>query len=321
MSPTAAPERDGACPVCGARPTRFACRALLCAACERDIRDCPACGAAFYQPLPSPSEIGRCYPRRYFAGFFRQYWQDYYKGRALARTLSAFRASGSLLDVGCALGTLLAGFRDHSSWTVSGLELSQEAATMGRELNGVDIACAALAQAPWPDASFDCVHLNNVLEHESDPAAALAAASRMLRPGGRLLLTLPNGPVDLLANRILFRKWGRAVPTRHGGHLFFLSRRAVGILLERAGLKAASIRCFHWKSGLKARGWLPGAWRQFRSAARASAPEDSLTLDGYRALIRRKPSWPLYLLRWRLRRISRWSWGAFGYDLEVVAHK
>jgi len=310
------------CPICKKAPTRFACKALLTADCERDIHDCPCCGAAFYQPLPAASQIERCYPRRYFSGFFKQYWQDYYKGRALALTLSAFRRSGALLDVGCALGTLLAGMRDHSAWTVSGLELSAEAAAMGRELNGVDIACAALAQAPWPDASFDCVHLNNVLEHESDPEAALRAVSRMLKPGGRLLLTLPNGPVDLLANRILFRKWGRAAPTRHGGHLFFFSRRALEILLERAGLRIASIRCFHFKSGLKARGWLPGAWRQFQPASQAAAAQEgSLSLDEYRRLVRRKPSWPIYLLRQRLRRLARLSWSGFGYDLEVVAHK
>lgn len=298
-----------ACPICRGGPTRLACKALLCADCEGEIHECPACGAAFYSPAPSPEEIARCYPPQYFEGFFKQYWQDYYKGRALR-----LRGSGALLDVGCALGTLLAGARDYSGWNVSGLELSNEAAALGRELNNVEIVSASLAQAPWPDASFDCVHMNNVLEHESDPLAALRAAGRLLKPGGRLLLTLPNGPVDLAPNR----RAQRPEPTKHGGHLFFFSRRSLEILLEKAGFKTLSILCFHFKMGLKARGWLPGARPKPALQPSQSRP---LPLEEYKRLIPPKPSWPCFRLRQGWRRLWMVGWSEFGYDFAVTAEK
>lgn len=44
---------------------------------------------------------------------------------------------------------------------------------------------------PFPDASFDCVLCNQVLEHVFEPTAFLSEIRRVLRPGGRLLLTVP----------------------------------------------------------------------------------------------------------------------------------
>ncbi len=310
------------CPACLAPNARFALKTLLYRGCARDIYDCPDCGASFHHPLPSLEDIARCYPPFYFQGFFRQYWKDYYKGRALAKRLLPWRRSGSFLDVGCALGTLLAGMRDHSGWKVSGLEFSETAAAMGRELNHVEIACAGLAQAPWPDACYDCIHINNVLEHESEPEAAVRAAARLLNPGGRLLLTIPNGPVDILANRLLYAKHG-PLATRHGGHLFFFSRRSLKLLLERCGLEVLSIRCFHFKLGAKARGWLPGSWRKFLAQAPKSwaQAEEGCTLEQGRKLIGPQPSWMLYWLLQQSRRLWRLPYTDFGYDLEVIAQR
>lgn len=315
---------DAVCPVCRAGSPVPVCRALLYAGCEREICECAACGAAYYYPVPPVEDVARCYPPAYYGGFFKQYWKDYYKGRALAQRLKSWRETGGFLDVGCALGTMLAGVRDHSGWRASGLEFSRDAAALGRGLNDVEIESAALAEAPWPDATFDYIHINNVLEHERDPRAALAASARMLRPGGRLELTVPNGPVDLLPNKALSRKWGRAVPTRHGGHLFFFPRRALEKLLTDCGFRVISIRAFHLKLGMKARGWLPRSYKNFKKAltpVEPGAAPPPFTLDDGRALIPRAPSWTLYSLSNSWRRFFRFATSDFGYDFEVFAEK
>jgi len=284
---------------------------------------CPRCKAAYYDPVPPHEEIARCYPHAYFGDFFRQYWKDYYKGRFLSRALLAWKPYGTLLDVGCALGTFLKGVRDNSDWKVVGVEFSPAAAKAGAELNGVAIHPGSLGHSPIPPESLDYVHMNNVLEHEADPLGALQAAAKRLKPGGRLHLTLPNGPVDLYPTRALYERDGKPRITRHGGHLFFLPRTALEALLERVGLRILSFRNFHFQSGLKARGLKPGAWKLF-AAELPPAPKDeseAMPLELLKERIGAAPSWNSYFLKSTYRRLWRLPGLTWGYDFEIVVEK
>lgn len=52
--------------------------------------------------------------------------------------------------------------------------------------------------APWPDATFDVVVLLATLEHIPDKAPLARECFRLLRPGGRMLITVPSPQVDRL---------------------------------------------------------------------------------------------------------------------------
>lgn len=311
------------CLLCGGGEPAFFCKAVLYPGAVRDLVRCPACEGRYYDPVPPLEEVARCYPHAYFSDFFRQYWKDYYKGRLLAADLGEWRPEGTVLDVGCALGTMLAGLRDHSRRKVLGLEYSEAAAKAGREVNGVDIVPGGLGQAPWGPGSVDFVNINNVLEHERDPGAALAAAARLLRPGGRLRLAVPNGPVDLRATSDLWARLGRPVVTRHGGHLFFMSRRSLEALFARAGLRVLSLKNFHFKLGAKARGWTARPYRAFLEAPPAVPPDEAagLPVAELKRRIPPRPSWPAYLAGARWRRLFRCASSDFGYDYEMLAEK
>ncbi|MBI5239050.1 MAG: class I SAM-dependent methyltransferase [Elusimicrobia bacterium] len=274
-----------ACPVCLHGAARFARSAELGPGRARDIHECPDCGAAFYLPAPSAEDIARCRPPAGSGALFKRYWRDYYRGRALARRLSGWRTSGDFLHAGCALGTMLAGLRDHSNWRARGLEPSARAAELGRVLNGADIASVPLCEAPYPQESFDYVLLDEVLEREPSPRAAMAGVARLLRPGGRLELIVPDGPL------------GRA------GSLFFFSRRSLLGLLADFKLRVLSLR----------------RSRSSRGAGDEAAGE--LSLEQGRALIGPAPSWPLYLWGDRLRRLWRFPGRALGGDFGIIAEK
>lgn len=311
------------CLLCVDGTTAPFCKAVLYPGAVRQIVRCGACGGAYYDPVPPLEEVARCYPHAYFTDFFKQYWKDYYKGRLLAEDLDRWREDGTVLDVGCALGTMLAGLRDHSKRKVLGLEYSEAAAKAGKEVNKVDIAPGGLTGAPYPPASIDFININNVLEHERDPGAALLAASKLLKPGGRLRLAVPNGPVDLRATSDLWAERGKPVVTRHGGHLFFMTRRSLEALFARAGLKVLSVRNFHFKLGAKARGWTRNPYRAFLEEP-APVPADAaagMAVPQLKALIPPRPSYALYKAGARWRRLFRCAGSEFGYDYEMQAEK
>jgi SAM-dependent methyltransferase len=56
----------------------------------------------------------------------------------------------------------------------------------------LDYVCD-IVQIPAPDASFDCILCTEVLEHVPHPGRAIGEFARLLRPGGRLILTAPLG--------------------------------------------------------------------------------------------------------------------------------
>jgi len=92
--------------------------------------------------------------------------------------------AGDLLDVGCGSKPYQALFKVHS---YTGLEIDTPTA----RLRNVADAYYDGKFFPFDDASFDAVLCNQVLEHVFTPDAFLKEIARVLRPRGRLLLTVP----------------------------------------------------------------------------------------------------------------------------------
>ncbi len=101
-----------------------------------------------------------------------------------------------LLDAGCHRGELIEYVRPRLASAV-GIDPVAEP----RQGDGVTILRGTLpGDARLESASFDCVVMLAVLEHMPDPAAVLADCYRLLRPGGRLALTVPHPFVDQIVD-------------------------------------------------------------------------------------------------------------------------
>ena len=100
-----------------------------------------------------------------------------------------------VLDVGCGSGVVLYNLRDRYA-ELCGIELSeQRVATARATLEGLParIESGNIEQGiDFPDGHFDTIVVSDVIEHVVNVWSATAEMSRLLAPGGRIVLTTPN---------------------------------------------------------------------------------------------------------------------------------
>jgi SAM-dependent methyltransferase len=108
-----------------------------------------------------------------------------------------------VLDVGCGHGLYSLDLARRGA-TLIGCDLDRgalsnaQASSQGLGLDGrAGFLVADGTELPLPEGEFDLVVCNCVLEHIADDGAALAAMSRVLRPGGMLYLTVDSAAPDL----------------------------------------------------------------------------------------------------------------------------
>jgi SAM-dependent methyltransferase len=99
------------------------------------------------------------------------------------------------------------------------------------------------------DGSFDVVLLISVLEHLRDPLGALAAAHRVLRPGGVLLVNVPTWRGKFFLEFSAFRL-GLSPKTEMDDHKMYYDKRDLWPLLVKAGFRPSGIRLSYHKFGL-----------------------------------------------------------------------
>jgi SAM-dependent methyltransferase len=130
-----------------------------------------------------------------------------------------------ILDLGCRYGALTRAYLEGND--VVGVDVDREAlaeaATLGIETRWADVE----QRLPFDDASFDVVVAGELLEHVRDPAGLVGEARRLLRPGGRLVGSVPNA--YRLPNRLRFLRG--LPPERDPTHLHMFTPRAVEALL------------------------------------------------------------------------------------------
>lgn len=114
-----------------------------------------------------------------------------------------------ILDAGCGTGRFSARARQEGAAVVSldvGTRLLAETA---RKCDSALVA-ASVCDLPFASGTFDIVISSEVIEHTPDPARAVREMSRVLRPGGRLALTVPNRlwhTSVVVANRVGLRPY------------------------------------------------------------------------------------------------------------------
>jgi SAM-dependent methyltransferase len=175
--------------------------------------------------------------------------------RMLTTALAGTRGPARILDLGCGDGTAAAlAVQRNPGHQVIGLDWSAGSLGRARRL-GLTVVRAGVDTPglPFAPASADVVIMSELIEHLVDTDAALDEISRVLKPGGSLLLSTPNlaawynrGLVALGVQPVFSEVSLRGVYGRPGsqvaGHLHLFTRRALVGLLTAHGFGAIGVR-------------------------------------------------------------------------------
>lgn len=124
-------------------------------------------------------------------------------------------ATGRVIDVGCGTGEFVSFMRDHAGWDAFGIELAPDAVALAGD-RGLDVRQGTIEDVGCEfGGDFDALTMFNVLDHLLDPWEALGTAYSLLRPGGVLIVQVPNDFSRLqqaVQQQLGGRRWWVAIP-------------------------------------------------------------------------------------------------------------
>ncbi len=241
---------DDSCPVCASSHLT-----LLLELGDTDGRtdqrfkvlECPTCQIALTSPLLQPEELGPYYENAYYAktkgGLISKCldWVEeiFYQNRI--QHVLAFRQHGRLLDIGCGHGRFVS-TAINKGFQAEGLEFSSSGQKLSQDRD-VLIHRGTLLSVNLDAESYDIITCWHSFEHFPDPVLHLSLIKRLLKPGGLLLLALPN-----------YKSWeaGRGHQLGHWLHLdvprhqYHYSPAGTDRLLHKAGFTSQHVTasCF-----------------------------------------------------------------------------
>jgi len=220
------------CPACGgplaawrvapaAEPELGEIALLRCGACGSAVTAAPAPAALYESGAYNPGP-----PRgsRLAAPLLRAF-----DAQRLRFVRAAVRPPARLLDAGAGRGRFVAHARA-MGYDATGLEPSARGIAGAASSYGVQLQAAGIDDADVAAGSLDVITLWHVLEHLDDPGAALRTLHGWLRPGGALIVGVPN--LGSWQAQIGGRRWYHLDLPRHRTHFTVTGLRRA---LDRAG--------------------------------------------------------------------------------------
>lgn len=145
-----------------------------------------------------------------------------------------------ILDIGCGTGVLGAFFKNEQECEVYGIEINENAYTEAKKnLNQVIKANVEILELPFEACFFDAIILGDVLEHLISPVSTIKKLLKVLKPGGKIHITVPNIRywrviLDLvIKDEWEYKSWGILDYT----HLRFFTKKSIINLMLNNNIK------------------------------------------------------------------------------------
>jgi SAM-dependent methyltransferase len=194
---------------------------------------CRDCGFLFTSPQFTAEEYARIYSAVTTHGSSNPLRARF---SALARLVRETESGGRFLDFGCGSGAFLDAMPGYDA---TGFEVAADVpggvVRRGRLVTG-DILADTLASTELAPASFDFIVAWDVLEHLAVPMEQMQRLGTLLKPGGRLYLTVPNCASRVA--RLSGGKWNMLLLE----HLWYFDPVTIARFLQRCGFRLDKIK-------------------------------------------------------------------------------
>ena len=190
------------CPVC-----RSSDRRKLFDIPESAVFLCQKCSLRFLDPCLSPIAMADAYTSQETLTKFHEFHASYYdygnlnissktredfaRGLRSIEKVQPKSASKRIFDVGYGNGFFLA-LAKQGGWTVDGIDTSEENRKLSQKKFGLSLKVGDFGKDVSDGAVFDAVTFWDVIEHLPDPYPMIQKAARILKPGGIILVAVPN---------------------------------------------------------------------------------------------------------------------------------
>lgn len=197
-----------------------------------DFNKCEGCNYGWISPQPSPEKLITYYGHDE-TGLSIQAVEagKVYDSERRIERLKRLRPGGSVLDIGCGVGHFL-NIARKAGYQVGGLEFDDRRAAWVRENRHIDVTCGVFPGAEFKNAPYDIITMWHVIEHLTDPFAAIEAVLGLLKPGGVFSLATPN--LNSVQSRMFGPRWFHQDAPRH---LFLFSDQGLQRMLEKTGFR------------------------------------------------------------------------------------
>lgn len=222
---------------------------------QAQLHECTSCSLLFHEPMPERSLVASFYPDGYWQeregdrpGLMARL-QLFYIDSLLRVDLMSWvskvapSSGSSWLDIGCSRGDWAA-LIAKQGLKVTGMEADPRAADHARRHFGLNVIEADDGSwLPEPD-SFDTISFFHLLEHVLDPLAFLRKVHTALKPGGKILMRVPNR--SSWQARIFGKAWKGWEQPRH---LTMWNPECLRLALSEAGFAKVQLSTWALRDG------------------------------------------------------------------------
>jgi len=275
-SPANVIEATRACPISGSKDAYEICSKDRHGKALRNIISANS-GLIYVDPVPfeNTEEFYKTDYRKSYKGVHSPKPKHVYRAAKVAMRrfllLSSYLSTGAqCLDAGSSSGEFVY-FLKNKGFDAQGVEANIPYAEYSQAELGIAVSISPFSEYQT-EQKFDLITMFHVLEHLENPVRDLSYLGGFLKPGGKLVIEVPN---ILYPNMAFSHKW-------HPGHLFSFSDKTLSLLLAKAGFK--TISCSPIGDG----GNLWGVFERSINLVDANKLESSIVVQNFEQLMKAK---------------------------------